>query len=25
MTDAPNFANSDALNELAIAVTDIEK
>ncbi|WP_074945521.1 aspartate--tRNA ligase [Succinivibrio dextrinosolvens] len=25
MTDAPNFANSEALNELAIAVTDIEK
>lgn len=25
MTDAPNFANSDALNELAIAVTDVEK
>jgi aspartyl-tRNA synthetase len=25
MTDAPNFASSDALNELAIAVTDIEK
>jgi len=25
MTDAPNFANRDALNELAIAVTDIEK
>ena len=25
MTDAPNLANDDALTELAIAVTDIEK
>jgi len=25
MTDAPNFASAEALNELAIAVTDIEK